>query len=203
MIKNTFIFLTLIFLVFSISAQELDEKNDEPKTLLSDDVEINGFGSLFMTLTKIDNSSIHMIGGGGAFIFNKKFFFGGYGLGMTTNLCADRGQFKEKEMDFGYGGILLGYVINNDARFHPAISVLIGWGNISSRRLTSTYMDRENYDNFFTVSPILELEIRIVKNFRIGIGATYHYFSGISFSDYTDNDFSNPGAYLSFKFGEF
>jgi len=200
--KKPTILIFLILISFGISAQELDDKSDEPKTLLSDDVEINGFGGLFMDITKIDNDFIHMMGGGGAFIFNRKILIGGYGLGMTTNLDADRGMFDEKEMDFGHGGLWLGYVFFNKSRFHPTLSVLTGWGNISARSVTG-YEDRETYDNFFTVSPILDLEINVSSFFKTSIGVLYHIYSGISFSDYTDNDFSNPGIYLSFKLGDF
>ncbi len=203
--KKTNIIICCVLLLFvkPVLGQETDENTeDEPKTILSDDVSVTGFGGIFMTLTKMDNSAIHMIGGGGAMIFAKKIFFGGYGLGMTTNFEASKGKFKEKEMDFGHGGFWVGYIFKNKSVFHPVVSILCGWGNISARNATG-YLDRETYDNFFTLSPVFELEISIAKFFRIGTGATYHYYSGVDFSEYTDNDFSGPGAYLSLKFGEF
>lgn len=203
--KYFFIIIFLFTTLLNSYSQELDDKvdEDEQKTLLSDDVTVTGFGGLFMSLTQIEDNYVHMMGGGGAMIFAEKFFFGGYGLGMTTNLEASKGQFKEKEMDFGHGGLWLGFIFFNKSTIHPTLSTFVGWGNVSARSVTTGYTDRETFDNFFVVSPVLEVEINVAKFFRIGIGGTYHYYTNISFSDYTNQDFSSPGAYLSLKFGEF
>ena len=203
--KHVLIITSLLFVFFTTFSQELDDKVDEKeqKTLLSDDVTVTGFGGLFMSLTQIEDNYVHMMGGGGAMIFAEKFFFGGYGLGMTTNMEASKGQFKEKEMDFGHGGLWLGFIFKNKSTIHPTLSTFVGWGNVSARSVTTGYTDRETFDNFFVISPVLEIEINVAKFFRVGVGGTYHYYSNINFSDYSDKDFSSPGAYLSLKFGEF
>jgi len=203
--KYLLLFIPLFLAISHLVAQELDDKadDDEPKTLLSDDVKVTGFGGLFMSFTQIEDNYVNMMGGGGAMIFSEKFFVGGYGLGMTTNLEASKGQFFEKEMDFGHGGLWLGFIFKNRSTIHPTLSAFVGWGNVSARSVTTGYTDRETFDNFFVVSPVLEIEFNLAKFFRIGIGGTYHHYSNINFSEYTDKDFSSPGAYLSLKFGEF
>ncbi|MFH2095229.1 MAG: hypothetical protein ABIJ16_05975 [Bacteroidota bacterium] len=189
-----------------IHAQEPDTTNnvdeDTYKTLISDDINVTGFAGPYTTISGIDGHTNLMMGGGGAIIFADWLLIGGYGTGMTSNMEAKKGEFIEKELDFGHGGFWTGCIIHSKGFIHPAVSAMAGWGNISVTG-ASGYPDRERYDKFFCVTPVLEIEINAADFLRVCIGGSYRYISGLEFSDYSDSDFSSPEFWLCLKFGWF
>ena len=184
--------LLTILLLLSITA--LKAQDNGIQTLFGSGTRISGFGGPIMSFTSINGEFAHMMGGGGAVLLGD-FFIGGYGEGLTNAIVAGGNRIS-----FGHGGFWTGYSFMADRALHPCVSTQIGWGNISQH--DEGYYHLSN-DNVFVLNPAIELEMNFTKFFRLGIGAHYRFVSGVNTSTLTNEDFSGPGAFLSFKFGWF
>lgn len=206
--KNQIFILSLLLLLLAsgvLWAQEDDfrtifNRDDKDKK----DWRISGFGGPIMQFTSVQGNFAHMMGGGGAVTIND-FYFGGYGLGMTTQVPY-KNQEDEFHLDFGHGGLWFGYVLKPNSPVHLDFSTLMGWGAVS-RTLNTEDFDIEpaSSDPVFVITPVMEVELNFSRFFRLGAGASFSYVSGagISRTAYTWKDFGNPAFFLSFRFGYF
>ena len=150
------------------------------------------------------------MGGGGGIMINN-FFFGGYGLGMTTPITYkgyENVQSGEKSynLEFGHGGFWTGYIVGSNKPLHLSVSALAGWGDISRVEKQDYYNPASEENNaVFVVTPIAELEMNFSKFFKLGIGSSVSFVMGpgIDNTAYATRDFAKPSVFLSFKFGWF
>jgi hypothetical protein len=188
-----FIGLSLSFVIF---CQE-QSKNHEIQTLFGSGVRISGFGGPFMTFTVANGEFAHMMGGGGGVILDN-FFFGGYGEGLTNYIenIPDGDQ-----IEFGHGGFWTGYSFMGSRPVHPAVSGQIGWGSITT--IDEFDQERNNEDNVFVLTPTIECEMNFFSFFRLSIGASYRFVTGVNTANLSGWEMSGPGIFLAFKFGGF
>ncbi len=195
----------LLFCIIATSVMAQEYEYDEIETLLGDDISVGGFGSPVIKIISIKNKTGVMVGGQGNMIFNRIFSIGvgAYGWVNDTNLeniIAD----TTLGFDFGYGGIILEYIINPSNASHFTISTLIGAGGI-------IYEQEKPLGDFKddTVCIVLEsginLELNVTEFLHIDLGTSYRYVNGVNFDriPYDDNDFSGISANIIFKFGYF
>ena len=109
--KLTFISILILTGLLAKAQEDYypDQNRDEFRTIFQRNdgrTTVSGFGGPLMTFGSIDGQFAHMMGGGGGVILND-FFFGGFGLGMTTNIPYINDELYN--VDFGYGGLWFGY----------------------------------------------------------------------------------------------
>lgn len=111
---------------------------------------------------------------------------------------------KDLYLVFGYGGLLLEYIIASRKLVHFSVHSLIGAGGVSYREKDFDDGD-SNYDGdgFFVLEPGANLMLNVHKHVRIGVGGTYRYVSGVNYSGISNSDLSGVTAQLVFKFGSF
>jgi hypothetical protein len=120
-------------------------------------------------------------------------------------------QWKDANLYGGYGGVTLGFTILPKAPVHITFPVLIGGGGLA---YVHRYEKDQNYydwsggesidwDAFFVIQPGVQLEINVVKFFRIGIGASYRYTPDLDIVNTADDLINQFNANLSLKFGKF
>lgn len=177
---------------------------DDFQTIFGSDVSFSGYGGPFMSFTSINGEFAHMMGGGGGVLLNKRFFFGGFGMGNTTKhkvnyIDPNTFYYPNINLDFGYGGLYFGYIISPNNSIHPAVFLQSGWGDIALSNNGNTIIT----DNVFVLNPSAQLEINMTTFFRIGIGVNYQFVNGVNLSGLNNEDFTNFGGFLSFKFGWF
>jgi hypothetical protein len=215
--KSILIVLTAFFLCANLSAQE----NKEPRFLFSGgNLFLSGFGGPLAELTIVGDNFAVCNGGGGAFLINQAFFFGGYGMGLSTNHyrddMADITGIDHPKLYFNHGGLWLGYIHKHYKPVHPAFSLKMGGGEIS---LTDIYFhatpfdERKGIDKVFVLTPQIELEMNFTPWMKMNIGAGYRFVSGVDKSYqitghdpemyYKAGDFSTPFLSLGFYFGWF
>lgn len=197
--KHILLLGAFLFLSIGLQAQEEDFETIGNG---SGRVKISGFAGPIMSFTQIDGTFAHMMGGGGAVIIND-FFFGGYGMGKTTELT-----YKDEpnyNMTFGHGGFWLGYTFKPNKAIHPVLHTTLGWGSIGKKAKNfDIETDRTDIDAVFVVSPTFELEMNFSRFFKLGTGVNYTFVYGAgNNSPYTFDDFSNAGVFVSLKFGWF
>lgn len=215
-LKITSSLLILMFVCVSLNAQDTKETQ---YLFQKGNVSISGFGGFTTEFSSIQNEFAVLTGGGGAAIFNQKFFFGGYGMGLSTkhnrNDLDSIINVKDNRISFGHGGFWIGYLHNSYKAVHLSTSAKIGWGQISLYDEYYDYKDPDEYlakDNVFVLTPQLEVELNLTSWFKINFAGGYrlvsgadksYIFNGISKNYYNSSDFSGPVANISFLFGGF
>ena len=183
-----------------LSFSGIRAQDSEIQTLFSGNTRISGFGGPLMSFTTVNGQFAHMMGGGGGVLLGD-FWFGGYGEGLTNGIPSGSSGYN---LDFGHGGFWTGYSFMAARPMHPTLSAQIGWGSVGERDLSSPNF---NTDNVFVFNPAVELELNFTHFFRLGIGVHYRIVTGVNpemhTSSLSNQDFSGPGALLTFKFGWF
>lgn len=217
--------LTLIVLLFFSSLEAQNESNSsETKYLFgSSDSKITGFGGFSSTFGQARGKFAHYSGGGGAVLFNYKYFVGGFGVGMSgesefEDIYSEAGTVLRSNLStsIGMGGLWMGYSFMHQNPIHFTASIKTGVGVIS------VHPDDFDHGNFYTVyddyvgmvEPEIALEMNLLRWWRLQVGVGYRYVFDIANDTYfnaagenkryfKDNDFSTPTIGFSMLFGVF
>lgn len=204
------------------------QDDNEPRYLLTGNdgnVHISGFGAPIIGFGSVEGNFAVYNGGGGAVLLNQTFYAGGYGMGLSTQHSIDiltltNSQGKEVTYEdlhthFGHGGFWFGYIHKPEKAVHFAASAKLGWGSISltEQDFGEDVYDNVVLDNVFVVHPQAELELNLLKWFKMNIGAGYQFVAGVDkkYKDASGNrvnffnasDFSKPQLTVSLLFGGF
>ena len=98
-------------------SQLYSQEQEEMKYLFSganNNISVSGFAGVFNEFSSFDNDFAFSMGGGAALLLNQKFYFGAYGMGLTTRHIRTYNvyNFEEEENQltedlytrFGHGG---------------------------------------------------------------------------------------------------
>ncbi len=202
--------LALYCIIYSITFPVIAE---ETETFLREKLEIKGFGSPIVKLTQVHNEFDLMIGARGAVLLNRALAIGigGYSLASSIHVSDPQSNF---EME--YAGLILEFVFPSDKLVHLSASTLIGWGSLNNaaNRNWMTYDpyydDRHSYanynlvdDSFMVIEPELDFELNMTTFFRLGLGISYRYISGVGLMPLTNADLKGLATVFTFKVGKF
>jgi hypothetical protein len=177
-------------------------KDPEPETLISGRTVFGGYGALVVSFTELNDDFGVLVGGRGGLIINHAFVIGGGGYGLANEVDVIGTPPRDNSLlDFGYGGVLLGYVIGSRKLLHLSIHTLIGAGGACLR--TGIYDVWYDDDAFFVAEPGVDLILNVTKHFRMGVGGSYRYVYGVDLDGLSDGDLSGPSASMIFKVGSF
>lgn len=190
----------------SLFAQEFKTIFDSTKPL-----HISGFGGPIVEFSAVEGTFATSTGGGGAMILNN-YFFGGYGMGLSTNnykeiIGNEPGtsiihDYSNVPISFGHGGFWIGGFIKPSEAIHFALSTKIGWGAISFMDRMNQNNNNINYDqyniidNVFVLTPQVEVEINFTHWFKLNAGLGYRIVTG---TDLTYRAYSSELQYLGKK----
>ena len=226
--KKLIALFTIAFVANLANAQENDYRtifgnSDEPTS-------VSGFGTVSLDFGSINGDFALMMGGEGAVLFNRSFYVGLYGRGLTTQSTYEyakyspvlqRNIFYEQRAAFGHGGLLIGAVIHPTKPVHFGFSGKFGVGGISL--FDEYYYDSPNYQNDFVnlgpvyvLTPQIDLELNLTNWFKFRASAGYQYVTSSSLTYQVlegsglqekellnSSDFSTPTFSLGFVFGWF
>ena len=188
--------IALFIMVFAGAAFAQDE------TLLGDEIESGGYGAVAVKYGRILDADGIFVGGLGGWVINHNFVLGGGGYGLANRVAVDESSCPY--LGFGYGGVLLEYIISPRKLVHGNIQCLIGGGGVSySEEWSCGDVESWDGDAFFALEPAVNLMLNLHKNVRAGIGASYRYIAGVEFEDLSDSDLSGGTAHILVKFGVF
>ena len=201
--------LALYCIIYTITFPVIAE---ETETFLREKLEIKGFGSPIVKLTKVHNEFDLMIGARGAVLLNRALAIGigGYSLASSIHVSDPQSNF---EME--YAGLILEFVFPSDKLVHLSASTLIGWGSLNNAANRNWmydpyYDDRHSYanynlvdDSFMVIEPELDFELNMTTFFRLGLGISYRYISGVDLMPLTNADLKGLATVFTFKVGKF
>lgn len=212
---------TLITIALSASAQKEtnpDGQENGMRYLLEGDIHISGFGGVTVGFSPVEGETAVSVGGGGAALINQKFFIGGYGQGIATkheraDITINNEHIDDAVLQFGHGGIWLGYIIHPAKVLHMNINTKIGAGSLSLTESLDEYEMMESYheDMVIVLTPSVGINLNVLEWFRISANAGYRYVGGVGDKTYDNSselifdgqDYNAPVFSLSFLFGGF
>ena len=198
--------LIAVFCLFSILTTTLMAQEE---TLLGmEDIEHGGYGGIVVKFTSINNQFALLVGGRGGWIINHAFVLGIGGYGLVNDIPSYIiGPFGERYVDFGYGGLELEYVFDSDHLIHLSLHALIGGGGVRYRSEWENDAwdpdSHHSYDAVFVFEPGMNIDLNVIKWFRLSAGASFRFVRGSTSGVSTNRDLSGPSAMLTFRFGKF
>ena len=173
-------------------------------------VQHGGYGAISFGYTNIDGKDALQASIRGAWVIDHNIALGFAGYGFVNNL-EKTSDLNDYYLGGGYGGFYFEPIILPNSPIHVSFPILIGGGGIST--LPTNYWDNDfdpfyNYDVFFVFEPGVELELNMVKFFRIGLGASYRFTNGVLLNYPIDNVvpknvLDGYNFYINLKFGKF
>lgn len=209
--KRLLLIPVFLLCVITLYAQN-NENKEELQTIFDNGIDrISGFGGPFMNFSVTNGEFAHYMGGGGAVLINNKIFLGGIGFGKTTQTLIPESQYaafgldptQKYRLDFGYGGLWGGYIVNWTKAIHPVFSLQFGWGDLSINNTDDFTELNLHSDPVYVITPMAEIEMNITKFMRMSVGANYRIVTDVNTVGYSNQDFSGPAVFLGFKFGWF
>lgn len=171
----------------------------EPQTLISGDVDHGGYGGLTTRVTAIQGNPELLMGGRGAWIIDHTFYLGGGGIGVADGAeNAPAGN-----LDFGYGGIMAGYIHSSDKLIHYTAGVMLAAGSAGIREPFVDEWEDEDQPAFYLVEPEANLEVNVAKHFRVTLGLSYRLVTNYEHDGITEEDLNGLATSLELKFGSF
>jgi hypothetical protein len=119
----------------------------------------------------------------------------------------------EIRLNVGWGGAFIEYINSSNKVIHTTANILIGAGGanyvIFDDGKWDDYKSLNESSSFFVIEPGITADINLFKFFRISLGASYRFVSGLELFN-TDGkllteskDLIGPSFNVCFKFGAF
>ena len=211
--KKIVLALLIVLPFFFAKAQDTEPEEKEIKTLFGSEGVVHGaYGALTIHYGEVFEKNSILIGARGAWTINHwiSFGLGGYGL-VTGHYFDDIDPQKRLQLGMGYGGLIIEPTIAPVQPVHLSFPFLIGMGGAVF--FDDTYdFDYDNSDwnrhhvdddAFFVVEPGVNLEINVLKFFRLGFEAKYRFIDGLELIGSKNSDFEGISYGMIFKFGKF
>lgn len=201
--RHLVFFIMVLALAVNIAAQE-------EETLFKGDFEKGGFGGPVVKFISINGQGAAMIGGRGGWIINHSLVLGGGGYGVFTEVDAPAGVLPLEgplDIEFGYGGFEVEYIIHPKSLLHFSIYNFIGGGATNFVKdvgpVTESNEQVGETDFMFVWEPAVNAELNVTTWFRLNAGVSYRLVTGISQEGLENRDFCGMAATVTFKFGKF
>lgn len=184
-----------------------ETKNTEKTEFLADGTSSTGFGGPWMQVGFINGNAVPFFGGGGGALFNNQFYFGGFGMGMSSPLTVDNELNNpnllppQGDLTIGMGGMILGYTPWGNKKIHPIFGIDFGWGGYSLTYATTNTQFESG--NFSTLTPRAGVEMNALPWLKFHLAGSYRVFSGINSTYISNNTLSSPLIELRLHFGWF
>ncbi|HEX9975350.1 MAG TPA: hypothetical protein VGD14_25075 [bacterium] len=199
----------LVFVIM-VLALAINVAAQEEETLFKGNFEKGGFGGPVVKFISIKGQSAAMIGGRGGWIINHSLALGGGGYGVASEVDAPAGVLPLEgplDIEFGYVGFELEYIIHPKSLAHFSIYTLIGGGATNYVNdvgpVTESNEQVGETDFLFVWEPAVNAELNVTTWFRLNAGVSYRLVTGVKQEGLENRDFRGMAATLTFKFGKF
>lgn len=155
-----------------------------------------GFGAPVIKFSELVDEPATLVGVRGGWVANHTFALGG-GLYTLVNTI-DKPGLVEPISKFVYGGFEVEYIGLSSEPVHFSILALVGAG----RRFRTDEPDPD-HDEVFVFEPAANLEVNVVRWFRIAAGGGYRHIGKVTSPDIDNSDLRAFFGALTFKFGSF
>jgi hypothetical protein len=201
----------------SVLAQEAEESGrryrqpGEIQTIFGQDRGSGGYGAITIGYSQIDNRDALIMGGRGEWVIGHGFGLGIAGYGFLNDPVYDAAQELNFALAGGYGGLVMEPIIMGWFPVHVAFPVLIGAGGVASTSYSADWYDPYEYwdgyledaASFFVAEAGAELELNVVRFFRLALFGTYRYTTDIHMENTPVDALRGWNYGITLKFGMF
>ena len=185
-------------------------------------IEHGGWGGFTLGYTKVAGKDAFLSGGRGGWLIDHRFTLGLAGYGFFSNIEFNgpyQPTIDNYSLGGGYGGLLLEPIIAPFSPVHISIPIIIGGGSafvmdeMNYNGNYHGYNDYSSYSTCFVLESGIDIEVNVVKFFRVALNLSYRYTSNLSLDYYSFpglKEFSVPSdalrgfnVGLTMKFGKF
>lgn len=194
--------VTLITLGMALAEVRTIPREKADETLITRKTRLGFFVAPVIKFTELNDDGVGFMGGHAGLIINRNFVIGIGGFGLMNDIEVD--VPRDRLLNFGYGGLLLGYINRSHKLVHLSVHSLIGGGGLCYMTwFDDDWFDDSYEDAVFVLEPGLDLELNVTRHFRIGLGGSYRLVYGVDVADLSNYDISGPSASLTFTLGKF
>jgi hypothetical protein len=205
----------LLALLVLITAQQAWAQHAQTETLFSSKqgkTKIGAYGAPAAKFTSINGKLGVLTGANGGVLLNNKLMLGVGGWSLVNNIEMPglNVDGKKEYLNLWYTGLVAEYIHNSHKLVHWSVGTLVGGGGVSRRYKWFDYDDNDHEKNhnhdgtgFFVAEPFANIEVNIIKNLRLDVGASYRFVSGSHTEGITDSKLSNPAVHIGLKAGIF
>ena len=157
-------------------------------------------------LSRVAGQTAWLIGVDGAWVSRPGYAVGiaAYGR-IGANLTNPRAPIGAQNdvLDFGYGGVTLGYVQPVGADVHVFARALLGGGGINYRAARNDATRNALQNTFAVTEPTIGADVAVGTFARIGIEGGYRFASQVAFDGLRSSDIRGPSGGVTIRFGGF
>ncbi len=158
------------------------------------------FASSEISITSLQNRSRLFLGGRFGWTINDQYMIGGafYSLLPRSPLSSSITS-RSDSMNVLYGGPSFGFTLWRTRDFELLANATIGLGGLGMRS-RDLRLEGRRYDTFFVAQTDVTLLVNLARSFRVFVGGSYRYVSGINSIGYSDTFLSKPAAVVGLFF---
>ncbi len=185
--KRFMLAITCLGLTFQTVAQDY-YNTTQPSPRKRTGLSVTGFSGGMMEFSRVKGNSLLTAGGGGAALFNKRFFVGGFGQ-RTLNPATVRANNQAYNLHFTTGGLWAGYLSKPGRLLTFQVDTRLGWTRTGVSNTTSSANERFYVYSGFMATPTAGVQINVAPFARINLSGGYRFATNV------DVPFSNmPGS---------
>ena len=146
----------------------------------------------------------------GAWIIGHGLAVGFAGSGFMNAFAYNSSLDSDVNLTGGYGGILIEPILLGRFPVHLSFPVVAGVGGIAytQTQWTSDPWGNqeswiEDYNNYLIFEPGIDLELNVLKFFRLAFGISYRITSDINLINTSTSALNGISGGMTFKFGKF
>jgi len=210
--KKSIILIAAIILALPVLAQR-EERNEDPREMQTifgnQRISHGGYGSFGAGYSMIDDKHGAVMTGRAAWIIGHSLALGFAGTGFVNEYNYNAVLDKHVNLTGGYGGFLFEPIILPKFPVHLSFPVIAGVGGIAytSNLSDDPYMNPspwvEDTDTYLIFEPGAEIEMNVLRFFRIGFGMSYRMTTEIDLLNSLPVVLDCISVGMSFKFGKF
>lgn len=206
--------MTIGIMAFSFGQEET---STEMKTIFGDKdskIDHGGYGAISIGYTQINKEDVMTLGGRAAWVIDHHVAIGLAGKAFMNSVFI-QGDFPNTPenglyLSGGYGGFFVEPIIAPNFPIHASFPIIIGGGGFVLNDHTwhdysyeYDYYEPYDWDSFFVFEPGVEVELNVVKYFRVAFGASYRLTSNLHISEVPKDMMNGFNGEMTLKFGWF
>jgi len=207
--------LKLFFVAFFLVSTNLylfgqenppENNNSEIKTLFkSDKAGAGGYGGITARYTEIGTIPGMVVGARGCFIAGHSLAIGIAANGIFSEKTYNDRLAQDSYFSGGYGGLCIEPIFLPKYPIHISVPIVMGAGGISYKTkssnddwglFASNTSSVQDTKSFFIAEPGVELEINVLKFFRLAMGGYYRFTSDVRLKYANSNDLIEKASFL-------
>jgi hypothetical protein len=182
------LFLGLASLHLRAQEEPSEKDNAQIKTLFNADKSVGGYAGIVARYSDIGPNPGMVLGARGCFIAGHRLAIGLAGNALIGDKVLNDRLQLDGSFSGGYGGLLIEPILFPKFPVHISIPIVMGAGGISysTKNQDNTFVlfgsgsNTVDSKSFFILEPGVELEINVLKFFRLAVGGYYRYTNNIN-----------------------